>query len=276
MIGQKDILNNVDYWVRTNTVPRFMIISGSKGCGKTTLAKEIARRMKAYFVDCELSVDAVREAVKNCYKCSGTTVYVFDGADNMSTSAKNAMLKITEEPPRQAHFIVTVQNSENMLETLRSRATNIQMSPYSSSELDQFYDSKVTKKNPLIREVCDVPGMMLDMEKVDVEELMNFCNTIVDNIQSVTGVNAFKIVQRIKLKEDGEGYNPDLFFHCLMHIIRDRIMQTIDQVDKESLKEAHVLTRMLNVTSRYHNEFNITGIKKDATLDMWVLEMREC
>ena len=23
-------------------------------------------------------------------------------------------------------------------------------------------------------------------------------------------------------------------------------------------------------------EFNITGVKKDATLDMWVLEMREC
>ena len=276
MVGQKDILNNVDYWIQTNTVPRFMIISGGKGCGKTTLAKEIARRMKAYFIECELSVDAVREAVKNCYKCSGTTVYLFDDADNMSTAAKNAMLKITEEPPRQAHFIVTVRNSENMLETLRSRATNIQMAPYTAEELDAFYEERVHKKNILIRSICEVPGMMLDMEKIEVEELLNFCNTIVDNIQEVTGVNAFKIVQRIRIKEDGDGYDPDLFFHCMGHVLIERIMQMVNAIDKESLNKAYTLSRMLNTTCKYHQEFNITGVKKDATLDMWVLEMREC
>lgn len=275
MIGQRDILRNIDYWIQTNTVPRFMIISGSRGCGKTVLAKEIARRMKAYFIECELSVDAVREAVKNCYKCSGTTVYVFDGADSMSTAAKNAMLKITEEPPRQAHFIVTVHSSENMLETLKSRATNIQMSPYTSSELDEFYDSKVKKKNDLIREVCEVPGMMLEMEKVNIEELMNFCNTIIDNIQTVTGVNAFKIVQRIKLKEDGEGYDPELLFHCMKYVIRKRLMDLICDKDPRN-KDFFTLYRMMTATCKYHQEFNMTGVKKDATLDMWVLEMREC
>lgn len=271
MVGQKDILNNVDYWIKTDTVPRFMIVSGVKGSGKATLAKEIARRMRAYLVECELSVDAVREAVKNCYKCAGTTVYLFRDADKMSTAAKNAMLKITEEPPRQAHFIVTVQNGENMLETLRSRATNIQMAPYSADELDLFYHDYTHKQNHLIREVCDVPGIMLEMEKIDAEELIDFCNTIVDNIQQVTGVNAFKIVQRIKLKEDGQGHDPELFFHCMKYALLQRALEDDKAVD-DALKYA----RMLNTTCKYHQEFNITGVKKDATLDMWVLEMREC
>ncbi len=271
MVGQKSILDNVDYWIKTDTVPRFMIVSGAKGSGKTTLAKEIARRMRAYLVECELSVDAVREAVKNCYKCAGTTVYLFRDADKMSTAAKNAMLKITEEPPRQAHFIVTVQNGENMLETLRSRATNIQMVPYSSDELDLFYHDYTLKKNRAIRDICEVPGMMLEMEKIDVEELMDFCNTIINNIQKVTGVNAFKIVQRIKIKEDGNGYDPDLFFHCMKYAL----MQLI--IDSNADPEYQVrLARMLRATIKYHQEFNITGVKKDATLDMWVLEMREC
>lgn len=270
MVGQKDILNNVDYWIDTDTVPRFIILSGVKGSGKTTLAKEVARRMKAYFVECELSVDAVREAVKNCYKCAGTTVYLFKDADKMSTAAKNAMLKITEEPPRQAHFVVTVQNSENMLETLRSRATNIQMAPYTADELDSFYDNYTHKKNHLIREVCDIPGMMLDMEKIDVEELLNFCDTIIDNIQQVTGVNAFKIVQRIRLKEDGEGHDPELFFHCMKYALMQRVLD--EEISNEERKR---LSRMLVITSKYHQEFNMTGVKKDATLDMWVLEMRE-
>ncbi len=271
MVGQKGILNNVDYWIKTDTVPRFMIVSGAKGSGKQTLAKEIARRMRAYLVECELSVDAVREAVKNCYKCAGTTVYLFRDADKMSTAAKNAMLKITEEPPRQAHFIVTVQNGENMLETLRSRATNIQMAPYSADELDTYYHDYTLKKNRLIREVCDVPGMMDEMEKIDVEELLDFCNTIVDNIKQVTGVNAFKIIQRIKLKEDGQGYDPELFFHCMKYTLLCRMLHHPIASD-----EAGVFSKMMIVTSKYHREFNITGVKKDATLDMWVLEMREC
>lgn len=269
MIGQNDILNNVDYWVKTNTVPRFMIVSGGKGCGKATIAREITRRMKAYLIECELSVDAVREAVKNCYKCAGPTVYLFRDADGMSTAAKNAMLKITEEPPRQAHFIVTVQNSENMLETLRSRATNIQMAPYSAKELDTYYDKYVTKKNPLIRQVCDVPGMMNEMEKINVEELLEFCISIVVNIQQVTGVNAFKIVQRIKLKEEGDGYDPELFFHCLKWTLLERIKIA---EDKELRR---IWAQMLMVTCKYHRQFNMTGIKKDSTLDMWILEMRD-
>ena len=271
MIGQQAILDNVDYWIKTDTVPRFMIVSGVKGSGKTTLAKEIARRMRAYLVECELSVDAVREAVKNCYKCAGTTVYLFKDADKMSTAAKNAMLKITEEPPRQAHFIVTVRNSENMLETLKSRATNIQMAPYSSDELDLFYHDYTLRKNRLIREVCGAPGMMLEMENIDVEDLMHFCYTIIDNIQRVTGVNAFKIVQRIRIKEDGPGYDPELFFHCMKYALTQRVISEEVAADDKSR-----FARMLLTTCKYHREFNITGVKKDATLDMWVLEMRDC
>lgn len=271
MIGQSTILETVDYWIETDQVPRFMIIGGDKGSGKATLAKEVARRMKAYLIECELSVDAVREAVKNCYKCSVPTVYLFRDADRMSTSAKNAMLKITEEPPRQAHFIVTVLNGENMLDTLRSRATNIQLAPYSVEELDLFYHNHTHRKNSLIREVCEVPGMMLDMEKINVEELLDFCSTIIDNIQQVTGVNAFKIVQRICLKEEGDGYDPELFFHCMKYALMKRVREP-----GVSAEEQARLARMLKITAQYHREFNLTGVKKDATLDMWVLEMRDC
>ena len=271
MIGQKDIILNIDYWINTDTVPRFMIISGVKGSGKFTLAKEIANRMNAYLIQCELSVDAVREAVVNCYKCGGITLYVLRDADKMSTAAKNALLKITEEPPRNAYFIITAQNPDNIPETLRSRATNIKMASYSSQELDQFYHDYTCEKNQLIRDVCDVPGMMLDMEKIDVNELVDFCNTIVENIQQVTGVNAFKIVQRIRVKEDGPGYDPDLFFHCMKYVLMQKINQELPSANRQV-----ILARMLLVTCSYHQEFNITGIKKDSTLDMWVLAMRGC
>lgn len=273
MVGQKSILNNVEYWVETDTVPRFIIISGSKGHGKTTLSKEIARRMKAYLIECELSVDAVREAVKNCYKCSGPTVYLFRDADKMSTAAKNAMLKITEEPPRQAHFIVTVQNSDNMLETLRSRATNIQMVPYSREELDTFYHEHTSQKSDTIREFSHTPGMMLELEKIDCESLIEFCHMVVDNIAKVTGVNAFKIGQRIKVKETGEGWDADLFFYFMSEVLLHRALEASSA---NSWQEALTYSDMLQVTCKYRHEMHMTGVKKESTLDMWILEMREC
>jgi len=46
--------------------------------------------------------------------------------------------------------------------------------------------------------------------------------------------------------------------------------------ENTSVELQQKMSKMLMVTGKYHREFNLTGVKKDATLDMWVLEMREC
>lgn len=270
MIGQDGLKDIVQTWIAKDSFPRFLIIDGVKGVGKYTFSKYIAKQLSATFCSCELSVDAVRETVQTAYRCSTPTVYCFSNADKMSTAAKNALLKVTEEPPRKAYFILTVQNMSNVLATLVSRGVNLSMMSYTADELDEFYNTRCKSKNPVVREVCSVPGMMLDLEKEKPDELLQFCNTIVDNIQSVTGVNAFKIVQRIRTKEGGEGYDPDLFFHCLKYILWQRINSDTDR------GERCTHAKMLNVSSKWYRELSINGIKKDAVLDMWVLEMRNC
>lgn len=269
MIGQVNNLATIQSWVEGDTVPRFIIISGQKGSGRYTLTRELSKMMKAYLVECELSVDAVREAVRNCYKCAGVTVYLFRNADKMSTAAKNALLKITEEPPRQAHFVVTVQNSENMLETLRSRGTHVPMEPYSAEELDIFYHDYTNKMGKDIRDLSDTPGMMLDLEKEDYNGLIEFANMVIDNIAVVTGVNAFKIGQRIKIKDDGDGWDPNLFFPVLETLLLRRALYA------GTKDEAVRYSEMLHITSKYYRELGLTGVKKDSTLDMWILDMRE-
>lgn len=272
MIGQTRILDDIRYWISTDTMPRFILISGMRGAGKGVLASIIAKMMKAYYIQCDLSVDSVREAVKNCYKCSAPTVYVFRDADKMSIAAKNAMLKITEEPPRQAYFIITVQNASNMLETLRSRATNIKMLPYSREELVEYY--KCTYGDDIddtILSYADVPGQIDHFKSIDMDSLIGFCQSFIDNIQQVTGVNAFKAVQKIKIKEDKDGYDADIFFHCLKKLLTKRCLSRACSADNRVKYSA-----MLKCTCEYHHQFNLTGVKKDSVLDMWVLKIREC
>lgn len=277
MIGQNNIQDTFNKFIENRTIPRFLILTGVKGSGKYTLAKWITRQMKAYLVEPELSVDAVREVVKNCYKCSGDTVYIFRDADRMSAAAKNALLKVTEEPPRQAYFVLTVQNAENALETLRSRGTVIPMAPYTMQQRQEYLDSLLEKSaksldgeaRSLIVCAADNLGQVERYATMDVEELSDFCNLVVDKIAVVTGVNAFKIGQRIKIKEDGDGYEPDLFFQMLNHVLMSRIMES------DGYSHSRVYAEMIRICSKYAQELTLVGVKKDATLDMWILEMRE-
>jgi DNA polymerase III delta prime subunit len=48
-------------------------------------------------------------------------VYVIKDADCMNGPAQNAMLKLLEEPPKSALFILCASNPENLLQTVRSR-----------------------------------------------------------------------------------------------------------------------------------------------------------
>ena len=277
MIGQNNIQDTFNKFIENRTIPRFLILTGVKGSGKYTLAKWLTRQMKAYLVEPELSVDAVREVVKNCYKCSGDTVYIFRDADRMSAAAKNALLKVTEEPPRQAYFVLTVQNVENALETLRSRGTVIPMAPYTLEQRQEYLDRILEKSaksldgsvRQLIVCAADNLGQVERYASMDVEELFDFCSLVVDKIGVVTGVNAFKIGQRIKIKEDGDGYEPDLFFQMLNHVLMSRIMES------DGYSYSRVYAEMIRICSKYAQELTLVGVKKDATLDMWILEMRE-
>lgn len=136
MIGQKNNINTLIQWRCNKSIPRFIIISGQEGSGRLTLAKVIMKMINIRGVICNNSIEGVRETIDNAYTCVSPTMYIFRNADDMSTAAKNALLKVIEEPPNNAYFIMTVQNADNMLGTIKSRGTVIKMEPYSKKELE--------------------------------------------------------------------------------------------------------------------------------------------
>lgn len=266
MIGQKQILEQIDNWVDMEDFPRFLIITGGRGSGKTLLAQKIAKKLRAFYIPCELGVDAVREAVENCYRCNGITVYSFLNADKMSAQAKNALLKITEEPPRSAHFIMTLQDPGSTLETLRSRGTLISMEPYTDAELEEYMGNNV---NDTILSIASTPGDVNELRKINVEEFFSFCEKVIDNVATVTGVNAFKIAQSLRFKEDGEGHDPILFMRCVSAICFERAKNA------SSAQQVRMNLGILTATAECIRELQLTGVKKDSTVDIWILKVRQ-
>ena len=49
-------------------------------------------------------------------------VAVIDGADSLNDAARNAILKILEEPPPSVHFVLIAERGQAVIDTIRSRA----------------------------------------------------------------------------------------------------------------------------------------------------------
>lgn len=256
----------IETWRRSDSFPRFIIITGPKGSGKKTLADYIAREMQAAKVDGENGVDDVREAIAQAYKTAISVVYIFSDTDKMSVQAKNALLKVTEEPPRKARFIMTVEDINNTLGTLKSRGTVINMEPYTVQDLKHF------SENDKICNIATNPGEVQELSKLNIDEFIAYCEKVLDNIATVTGVNAFKIANAFKFKEEQEeGYDPILFLNCVIYIYANRIIktQTLSQEDQNKYVMA------MWACSKCKQQLKMTGVKKDSTFDMWILKMRE-
>lgn len=274
MIGQKNNLELLDKWGVNNSFPRFIIITGEKGSGRKTLAMAIAIRMRnCSMAIVDLSVDAVREAIETSYKVASPVCYIFPDADKMSPQAKNALLKITEEPPRDAYFIMTLEDINNTLPTLKSRGTEIKMERYTTDELRQFIKEKNFRENDLVAQIAFTPGQVLELYEVGAEKLLEFCNNVIDNIADVTQVNALKIGTYFKYKDDQEdGYDINLFFNCLLHICVNRVIHNPKTLTPMQI---YKYTQAAEYCSMYKREIRLNGIKKDSVMDMFIMKLKE-
>ncbi|WP_068312587.1 DNA polymerase III subunit delta' [Polycladidibacter hongkongensis] len=62
-------------------------------------------------------------------------ICIVDAADDMNASAANALLKILEEPPKQALFLLLSHNPGRLLPTIRSRCRRLDLRPLSAPQI---------------------------------------------------------------------------------------------------------------------------------------------
>lgn len=267
MIGQ---LSTQEGLKRIVNYPRFTIITGIQGSGKKTLARLIGKQLNAHIIIAGTKVDEIREIINLSYKQTEPTVYILPDTDKMSIAAKNALLKVTEEPPTKSYFIMTLIDINNTLETLKSRGTVIPMEAYSPEDITSYWEMKgygersTKEEMEVVTNICHVPGDCDTMSQYDINEFNDYINKVIDNIGVVNGANAFKIPDSFKYKEEDEGYDLNLFMRGLMYNYMERMKKDVDGRYFDSIR----------VVSKYYNQLNIGSVNKKSTMDMWILEMR--
>lgn len=119
--------------------PHSYLLTGPKGCGKTTIARIMAAELGASGMDVkELNsanyrgVDSARELLAELHMRpwqSKATVWILDECHQITGDAQNTLLKALEAPPSHAFFVLCTTDPEKMKETLISRCARYQVFP---------------------------------------------------------------------------------------------------------------------------------------------------
>ena len=147
LIGQSDAVQLISEQIKNNNLSHAYLFSGPRGVGKTSLARIIATTIGCdpVFDITEIDaashnkVDDVRElndSVNFIASSPGKKrVFILDEVHMLSNAASNAFLKTLEEPPDHVIFILATTEPDRVIETIRSRTTQIAFKRIKNSDI---------------------------------------------------------------------------------------------------------------------------------------------
>lgn len=131
VLGQDHIVGILKNAVKTGRVSHAYLFSGSRGTGKTSTARILAKEIGVSDIDlAEIDaassrgideIRALRDAVRFSPLQSKYKVYIIDEVHMLTKEAFNALLKTLEEPPAHAIFILATTELEKVPGTIISR-----------------------------------------------------------------------------------------------------------------------------------------------------------
>lgn len=131
VLGQDHIVKVLKGAISLGNIAHAYLFFGSRGTGKTSIARIIAKELKTsendiYEIDAASNrgIDDIRElrdSVRTLPFDSEYKVYIIDEVHMLTKEAFNALLKTLEEPPKHVIFILATTEMDKVPETIVSR-----------------------------------------------------------------------------------------------------------------------------------------------------------
>ena len=263
MIGQKCVQQQIKSAIESKSLARFIILVGERGSGRKTLAKEVAKWLNADYAEVDKGVDAIREVIENSYKIAREIIYVLDG-DNMSPSAKSSLLKVTEEPPNKARFILTVTDISQTLDTLTSRACVYRMDNYTHADIAQFAGVEDWRFPNFCSNKYEVDLLL----KYGINEFHEYIKLVVDNIDKVSSANALKIEDKLAFKDTDDKYDMKIFLQAFRTECMDRVQESSSCADKMKYLD------WINIATTNLGLLRTPTLNRQSLFDIFIFDIR--
>ena len=222
VLGQEHIVSVLESAVLKDAISHAYLFAGSRGTGKTSVARIFSRAIETsekdlYEIDAASNrgIDDIRElrdGVAVLPFDSKYKVYIIDEVHMLTKEAFNALLKTLEEPPKHAVFILATTEIDKLPETIVSRCQSFTFRKPSTTILKEMV-TNVAKKEGLTLEVssADLIAILADGSFRDAHGILQKIVTLstdkkisIEEIERVTGAPHGELVNNI-LRAIAEG-----------------------------------------------------------------------
>lgn len=184
IVGQDYVKKSILNSLRSNNVSHAFLFFGSRGTGKTSLARLIARAINCQNLqngepcnECEMciaanedrlvdlieidaasnrgidEIRALKEKIGFSPSFAKSKIYIIDEVHMMTKEAFNALLKTLEEPPSHAYFILATTERHKIPETIQSRCQIF--------AFQKFTNEQIAGR---LQEICEREGIKFDRD----------------------------------------------------------------------------------------------------------------
>ena len=147
VLGQEHVTSVLKDAVERGAFVHAFLFSGSRGTGKTSIARILAKKIGCsendiYEIDAASNrgiddVRELREAIHSLPFDSPYKVYIVDEMHMLTKEAFNALLKTLEEPPAHTVFVLATTEPEKLPDTIASRCQSFSFKKPSHQLLKQ-------------------------------------------------------------------------------------------------------------------------------------------
>lgn len=241
------------------------LLHGEAGSGKKLLVKYAAQKRGYRYQEIGSGVNDARQLIDDCICIAEPTMYYISG-DLATIQAQNALLKLLEEPPKNAYVFIGVTDIYNVLGTIRSRAHIMHMASYSYKQLKQYCEAinVAPELIEILCNICSTPGIINQCIDLNFKEMYDYVVKVYNNILKVSTGNAFKICNNIGFKNEKGKFPVDLFLELFRNVAADNLS-----------KDYKLHAGLIEYTSIALNDLKIRGANKSLVFDIWVLNVRK-
>lgn len=264
MVGQEVIKSRLFSQSLVNT-HNSMLFLGEKGCGKHTLANELATHygLPIFDITNNISYESIEQIYMNPTQC-----FYLINMDDVLERQQNVLLKFIEEPLPTSYVILISSSKTNLLETIVNRCTTYEFVPYTQEELKSFI---VEGDVDDVLSLCTTPGQIKLLDVQSLNGLHTLCETILDKLGKAKYPNALSIAKKINYKDEYDKFDFSLFLNCLKKHLVEGYLKTNSKLFYDMynivVKECGLLN-ISNINKEYFVEHLITCLwerSKDET-----------
>ena len=248
--GQQQVLSVLENSIKKNKIHHAYLFIGTRGVGKTTLARIMAKR-----INCLQAENENVEPCNNCSSCNDINlgkaidtieidaasktkindtreiidniqylptkakhkIFIIDEVHMLSNASFNALLKTLEEPPKHVKFLLATTEEKKIPITITSRCVNLNLTQLRLGEIQTqlasiLYEENIKIEKAAIKIISEqAKGSMRDAISITEQIIAYSDNEVsVKKTQEVLNIPDDKKI--LNLLEDICNQNPDSLF----------------------------------------------------------------